>query len=307
MKVAVIAGGKSSEREVSLKSAAGICIALKSKGHYTEQFDLDEAIIDNLTKFAPDVIYIALHGKYGEDGCIQGLLDILGIPYTGSGVLASALAMDKSMSKKIFVMSGIPTPAGICMDRSSFNQGVLENEMYGLRMPVVVKPACEGSSFGLSIVYDKEELLAAMELVFKYDQKAIIEEYVKGMEVTVGVLGNQCPRGLTPIEIVPKNKFYDYESKYTPGMSEHIMPARIDADLLVRLQELAVQAHVALGCRGLSRSDFMLDEQGNPYLLEVNTLPGMTETSLLPDAARYEGMAYADLTDEIIKMALLVE
>lgn len=310
MKIVVLAGGKSAEREVSLSTGKGIAEALASKGHQVITMDVDRELPRKLLQENPDLVYIALHGKFGEDGTVQGMLEVLEFPYTGSGVLASALAMNKVQAKKIFRQVGIPTPKEVILSRNQIRSdyiGVIEIVKEHLSLPVVVKPGSEGSSFGLTIVKQEEELIEAIKKVFLYDTEALIEEYIKGKEITVGIIGNKELEVFPPIEIVPKNEFYDYESKYVKGMSEHLIPARIDPETLEKVIHYAKQAHLSLGCRGLSRVDFMVKETGDVFVLEVNTLPGMTETSLLPDAARAVGLSYADLTEKIVHFAIEAE
>lgn len=310
MKIVVLAGGKSAEREVSLSTGKGIAEALASKGHQVITMDVDRELPRKLLQENPDLVYIALHGKFGEDGTVQGMLEVLEFPYTGSGVLASALAMNKVQAKKIFRQVGIPTPKEVILSRNQIRNdyiGVIEIVKEHLSLPVVVKPGSEGSSFGLTIVKREEELIEAIKKVFLYDTEALIEEYIKGKEITVGIIGNKELEVFPPIEIVPKNEFYDYESKYVKGMSEHLIPARIDPETLEKVIHYAKQAHLSLGCRGLSRVDFIVKETGDVFVLEVNTLPGMTETSLLPDAARAVGLSYADLTEKIVHFAIEAE
>lgn len=306
-RIVVLAGGKSTEREVSLNTGRGIAAALKEKGYDVTLMDVDNELPKKLLALQPDAVHIALHGRYGEDGTIQGMLEIMGIPYTGSGVLASALAMNKIMAKKIFRYEGIPTPQEVVLNKDEVGYDFLKVILMvrdNLKFPVVVKPGSEGSSVGLSIVRREEELVEAVKKVFLYDSEALVEEYIKGMEVTVGILGNKEPVALPPVEIVPAHEFYDYESKYVKGMSEHIIPARLGTEVLEMVKNVALKAHKALGCSGYSRVDLIVNQAGKPYVLEVNTLPGMTETSLLPDAAKAAGMSYSDLTEYILRLAL---
>ncbi len=304
MKIAVIAGGMSSEREVSLRSGEGVSRALIGRGHDVRLLDLDDGLYGNLLAFRPDIVYIALHGAYGEDGRIQGMLEVMGIRYTGSGVLASAMALNKVVAKQMFGLAGIPTPSWGVLNRNSWQQGE-DGKLLADKVgyPMVVKPVREGSSFGMSILQEEGGLDAALSKAFVCDEDVLLEAYIHGVELTVGVLGNNQLQFLPPIEIVPKNEFYDYESKYAPGGSQHIIPARVPDAVIDEVGKLAIAAHSALGCRGFSRVDLMLDSQLRPYVLEVNTLPGMTETSLLPDAARAIGWDYADLVEEIIRLS----
>lgn len=313
MKVAVIMGGKSEEREISLKTGNQIRDALLSKNHEVVSFDLDDNLYNGLMNSSPDVVYIALHGKYGEDGCLQGMLEIMGIPYVGSGVLASALAMNKIMAKKIFEYSGIPTPKSISFSRAEMGNPIADSKaelelreflaVHGL--PVVVKPNKQGSTIGLTVVRDESEIGRAIGHAFKFDDEVIIEEYISGVELTVGIIGNKDPIALPVIEIVSETGLYDYTAKYTKGMSHHIIPARVPEDSIKEAQRIALAVHRAIGCRGLSRVDMMLGKEDSiPYVLEINTLPGMTETSLVPDAARAVGIEFPDLVERLVRLAL---
>ncbi|MDI7247820.1 MAG: D-alanine--D-alanine ligase [Bacillota bacterium] len=307
-KVALVLGGKSAEREISLRTGEQVGLALKSKGHEVIGLDLDGELVPALQKERPDVVFIALHGRYGEDGCLQGLLEILGIPYVGSGVLASALAMDKVMSRRLFRLEGLTCPRDIVvasgeMDHIGADELVLRvEEAFGF--PAIVKPNREGSTIGLTLVREPAGLPSALHHAFEYDLEALVEEYVRGTEVTVSVLGNREPWALPVIEIISATGLYDYKAKYTKGMSQHIIPARVPGHTYKAAQDAAVRAHRALGCRGMSRADFIVGPGDVPYLLEVNTIPGMTETSLLPDAARAAGIEFPDLVDMLIDFAL---
>ena len=252
-----------------------------------------------------DVAFLALHGEFGEDGTIQGTLDILGIPYVGSGTLASALAMDKAMAKKVLAADGVPVPRGIVVERSAFHADRVAEARRAAEaaLPSVVKPACQGSSIGMSLVGRADEMDAALDKVFRHDRRALVEERLSGTELTVGVLGNRELQALPVVEIVPKHAFFDYEAKYDPALSEEICPARISTDETARAQDLALRSHLSLGCRGLSRVDMVLTAKG-PVVLEVNTMPGMTINSLLPKAAKAAGIAFPDLLDRLIRLAL---
>lgn len=307
-KVALVLGGKSAEREISLRTGEQVGVALRCKGHEVVALDLDDELVPALQREKPDVVFIALHGRYGEDGCLQGLLEILGIPYVGSGVLASALAMDKIMSKKLFRLEGLTCPRSIAVTRDDVEQtgegGLVKAVQETLGFPAIVKPRREGSTIGLSLVREPGSLRDALARAFEYDSDAMVEEYIRGTEITVGVLGNREARALPVIEIVSATGLYDYEAKYTKGLSEHIIPARVPDDTYRAAQDAAVRAHKAMGCRGMSRADFIVGPGGVPYILEVNTIPGMTETSLLPDAARAAGIEFPDLVDMLIDFAL---
>ncbi|HHY73138.1 MAG TPA: D-alanine--D-alanine ligase [Bacillus bacterium] len=303
MKVAVLYGGTSGEREVSLSSGKGIMNALQKKGHEVIGIDFNPSKINELITLDVDIVFIGLHGRFGEDGRIQGLLDLLNIPYVGSGVLGSALAMNKVKAKRILEREGIRVAKDQTLNAATFNRDSFQFE---LEYPAVVKPACEGSTIGLTIAHNEQELMAGVEEGFKHDENLLIEEFIDGMEVTVAVLGEKGKEQALPvIEIVPKNKYYDYESKYAPGMSEHIIPARVSDDITEYLQNMAVLAHQSLDCKTYSRTDFIVPHDGSlPVLLEVNTLPGMTPTSLFPDAAREIGLSYEDMIETLLQLSL---
>lgn len=296
-KIGVLYGGLSAEREVSLKSGAAVHKALVSQGYSAVTIDVGRDLADMLKREGIEAAFIALHGRYGEDGCVQGLLELLQIPYTGSGVLASALAMHKLYSKQAFAATGILTAPFRCY--RSGEPVNLPDLPFGL--PLVVKPVQEGSSVGISIVKEESQLAKALELAFRHDDEILVEQYVKGQEVQVGILDD---RPIGAIEIVPKNEFYDFESKYTDGMAEHIFPARLEPALYEKAQQIGVAAHRALGCKGYSRVDLLVTAAGDCYVLEVNTLPGMTALSLLPEiAAKGAGLSFEALVARIIESA----
>ena len=298
-KIGVLFGGLSAEREVSLKSGAAVHQALVASGYDAVTIDVGRDVADVLKREGVEAAFIALHGRYGEDGCIQGLLELLQIPYTGSGVLASALAMHKLYSKQAFAASGILTAPFRCYRRG---QDVKLSDLpFGL--PFVVKPVQEGSSVGISIIKEEAQLADALQLAFRYDEEILVEQYIKGQEVQVGILED---RPVGAIEIVPKNEFYDFEAKYTDGMAEHIFPARLEATLYEKTQQIGLAAHRALGCTGYSRVDLLVTPEGDCYVLEVNTLPGMTALSLLPEiAAKGAGLSFEALVSCIIESAHL--
>lgn len=307
MKIAVLYGGVSNEREVSISSSKGIIQALKNKGHDVIGIDFHPSKINEITELDVDLVFIGLHGKHGEDGAIQGLLDMLEIPYVGSGVLASALAMDKHKAKQMFATKQIPIAKG--EQYQITNQTNIEevaniiNESF--EFPFVIKPNREGSTVGLSIVKDPGETESALKKANESDEFILVEQYIDGMELTVPVLGKMNEeRALPIIEIVPKNEIYDYESKYTAGGSEHIVPARISEELTEQIKQYAVAAHQVLGCQTYSRVDFLLTKEGIPYILEVNTLPGMTPTSLFPDSAKVESIAYDDMIETFVQLTV---
>lgn len=299
MKIGVLMGGLSAERDVSLKSGKAVHQALVAQGFDALAIDVGRDLADVLKREGIEAAFIALHGRYGEDGCVQGLLELLQIPYTGSGVLASALAMHKLYSKQAFAASGILTAPFCCFRRGETVR--LSELPFGL--PLVVKPVQEGSSVGVSIVKEESQLEAALQLAFNHDEEILVEQYIKGQEVQVGILND---RPIGAIEIVPKNEFYDFEAKYTDGMAEHIFPARLEAALYEKAQQVGLAAHRALGCKGYSRVDLLVTTAGECYVLEVNTLPGMTALSLLPEiAAKGAGLPFETLVADIIASASL--
>lgn len=304
IKVALLAGGTSGEREISLNSGDGVQKATEEAGFSVTR--LDPANPEDLNRLISDdfdVAFLALHGKGGEDGAIQGFLELIGLPYTGSGILASATAMDKNRAKTVYAAAGIPVIPGVALRKGDSVDLDAIKKKTGI--PVVVKPATEGSSLGLRIVQDEAELGEAIDYVFTVDDAIVIEKFVAGTETTVAVLGNEDPEALPVIEIVPlAADTYDFESKYAPGGCKHVIPARLDDETTARLQDLAKRAHAALGCRGVSRTDFIVDADGNPWILETNTLPGMTATSLLPDTAGHAGYTYPELCTKLIELAL---
>lgn len=303
MKVAVLYGGVSGEREVSLTSGKGMIEALKERGHDVVAIDFHPERADELLTLQADVVVSALHGKYGEDGRVQSLLEMAGLPYTGSGVLASALAMDKARAKIIFAAAGIRIARDVLIETGDdIDAKIVE---WGDEFPCVVKPAQEGSSNGLTIAMDETMLREGIDKAFACDTAVLVEQYIKGRELTVPVLGNHGAEAALPvIEIIPKNEFYDYESKYSEGGSIHVCPAELSAAFTEEVQAAAVQAHRALGCSGYSRSDFLVSEDGLAYILETNTLPGMTPLSLFPDSARAVGISYGELLERFIALAL---
>ena len=301
--VALFCGGASGERDISLASGAGAREALEAAGFHVDIFD--PVVKDDLVKLVTgsyDVAFICLHGRYGEDGTVQGMLEVLGIPYIGSGVWSSSLAIDKARAKVFYRHFDINTPRSVTLHKGDAYDAAAVIEKVGI--PCVVKPANEGSALGVHIITDAAAVAPAIEDVFAIDNELLIETYIKGTELTVSVLGNDNPEALPVIEIVPKNEFYDFESKYAPGGSQHICPARLTAEQTALVQEIAVAAHKALGCRGMSRTDIIMDEQGKCWVLETNTLPGMTSTSLLPDAARVAGYSFPELCTKLIALAL---
>ncbi|MEW6189218.1 MAG: D-alanine--D-alanine ligase [Actinomycetota bacterium] len=307
-KIAVLMGGRSLEREVSLKSGRRVSDALKEKGYKVIQLDIDENLVDNLLREDVDLVYIALHGKYGEDGTVQELLEILGVPYTGPGVYSSIVGFDKVLSKEIFQIEGIPTPKFYALSSGSFKEmgasGVLGEVIKKIGLPIVVKPACQGSALGIKFAKTPEELPSALIGALSYDDKVLLEEYIRGKEVAVSIIGNTDPQPLPVVEIVPQKEFFDFESMYTMGMTDYYVPARISKELTEKVQNTAVKVHRILRCRDVSRVDMIIGEDEVPYVLELNTSPGMTETSLLPMAAKAAGMEFPDLVDKLVRLAL---
>lgn len=307
MKIAVLYGGISGERDVSLSSGKGIIAALKSNGHDVIGIDFNPNKIEEIINLDVDLVFIGLHGKYGEDGRIQGLLDMLEIPYVGSDVLSSALAMDKDKAKQIFHTKRIPIAKSRSFQITAQTDiQKIEKKIQTLfTPPFVIKPNREGSTLGLTIINDYAQLEEAIHNANASDDVILVEEFIKGTELTVPVLGHIGKEEALPvIEIIPKNEHYDYESKYSVGGSEHIIPARLDEETTKVVQDYAIKAHQALGCKTYSRVDFMLDENNIPIILEVNTLPGMTPTSLFPDAAKAIGITYEEMIETFVKLSV---
>lgn len=346
MKIIVLAGGLSTERDVSLSSSAGICRTLLEKGHDAFLLDvfmgfpydkdkLEELftlpghgldIVNNISTEEPDleaikasrpdqsdcflgpnvielcrmadITFLGLHGGEGENGKLQATFDLLGIKYTGPDSLGCAVAMDKGLTKQIFLQAGVDTPNGVCIHKNK-NKKSLED--LGLSLPVVVKPCCGGSSIGVYIVHTTEEYEEALQNSFRYEDEVVIEEYIKGREFACGVIDGEA---LPPIEIIPKTGFFDYANKYQAGATEEVCPANISEEISERMKALTVRAFHALKLNVYSRADFLLDENNNLYCLEVNTLPGMTAASLLPKEAKAAGIEYGDLCELIIKKSL---
>ena len=295
-KVAVLFGGKSAEREVSLKSGSGVLAALLRQGVDAHAFDPAERKLDELTAY--DRAFIALHGRYGEDGTIQGALELMGIPYTGSGVMASAVGMDKWRTKLLWRSVGLPIPAFEMLEKGSDFDAVERR----LGLPLFVKPACEGSSIGVSKVRDPGELRAAYDAAAQHDALVIAEQGVLGGEYTVGILGDQA---LPIIRIVPSTDFYDYEAKYLRDDTRYLCPCGLAEAREQELRAQALEAFRVLGCRGWGRVDFLMDGEGRAYFLEVNTSPGMTDHSLVPMAAREAGLSYELLVLRVLSLATL--
>jgi D-alanine-D-alanine ligase len=298
-KIGVLMGGLSAERDVSIRSGEAIVAALTDRGYDAWPLFVDRDVDLVLRQSRIDVAFLALHGRYGEDGCIQGLLELLGIPYTGSGVLASALAMNKVRAKEIFRLNNLPTAPGYVVSDSC--EDLLE--LHGsFGFPVVVKPAGEGSSLGIRIARDELELESAVEQALRFDDDVLVERFIEGKEVSVGILDG---KPLGAVEIVPKRGFFDFHNKYTSGRTEYHLPARLSPERYRSALRLATLAHDALGCEGATRVDLIVSERGNEVVLELNSLPGMTPTSLLPKIAHSAGLSFEDLVEETLKSARL--
>lgn len=298
-KVAVVMGGSSAEREISIQSGTGVLRALQALGYEATSLDYDERFVDNVRELKPDVVFNALHGPGGEDGHVQALLEYLAIPYTGSGIEAASLSMDKHLTKKLLAGEGLPTAAWDLFDLSG---GTLPLLPGSLDLPLVVKPRYEGSAVGVTLVRTHEQWTAAMLAASKTYSQILAEEYVEGREFTCAILGEEA---LPIVEIVAnRDEFYTYSAKYEPGGSTHVAPARIDDDLAARLQMLALSAHRLLGLRDYSRTDFIVSHDARPYVLEINSLPGLTPTSLFPDACAPIGIGFEALIERLLGYAL---
>ena len=306
--VAVLAGGWSDERDVSLNSGSEVANALKEAG-FAKVDLLDIAapnFVAHLSEGSYDVAFVALHGEYGEDGCIQGLLEILHLPYTFSGVLASSMAMQKDVAKTLYDRVGIPVAQGVTFEREyEPTEQELDETVEELGLPLFVKPASNGSSFGITRVIRREDLRDAIALAGRSGGgRVLVESAVEGMEITVPVVGNRRPQALPIIQIDTGADFYDVRVKYEPAELHHRIPADLPDDVYAKAQEYALAAHMALGCRGCSRSDFIVRDDGVPIILETNTVPGMTAASLLPDSARHDGIEFPELCKRFVELAL---
>ena len=291
--VAVLLGGWSAEREVSLVSGKAVSKALGNRGYRVTEIDVERDVGERLAELKPDVVFNALHGRWGEDGCIQGVLEVLGLPYTHSGVLASSVAMDKPLAKRVFETDDIPVPEGVIISREDLYR------QEPLPRPFVIKPLNEGSSVGVRIVHAGDDALA--NGTWPLEGELLIERYIPGREIQVAVLNG---RALGGIEIRPKSGFYDYDAKYTEGLADHLMPAPVEAETYARLLDFAERAHTILGCRGITRSDFRYDEENDAiFILEINTQPGMTPLSLVPEIAAHSGLGFEDLVVALVEDA----
>ncbi len=307
LKIMVVCGGISTEREVSLRSGKAIYEALLRKGYLNSVlFDLTRDNIAQILAARPDIVFLGLHGKGGEDGSIQGMLELAGIPYTGPGIATSAVCMDKILTKRVLDNAGLPTARFEVFrkDECSDVKAVADTLIKKLGLPMVLKSPCQGSSIGVVIVHTEDEMAPAIEEVFKYGDHLLAEQFIDGTEVTLPIMGNGELTIFPVIEITSEREFYDYTAKYTSGLCHHIIPARISKDVERSLGELGRKAYRVLNCKGLSRIDFIVDKVAGPMIIEVNTLPGMTDMSLFPDAAKYAGVSYEDLVEKFLEFGL---
>jgi D-alanine-D-alanine ligase len=309
-RVAVLKGGRSLEREVSLRSGANVEAALRRLGHEVLALDVDQHLVRTLRAERPDVVFIAMHGKGGEDGTVQELLEILGIPYTGSGVIASERAMDKVAAKAEFQAAGVLTPPAYAFSQAAFRElgaaEALPDIEARLGLPLVVKPAKQGSALGVAVAHDPGEVPAALMAALAYDDRVLLERFVPGRELAVAVLGTEDPWALPVVEAVPEGReFYDFEARYTPGITRLHAPADLPAEVAQEAARVALTCYRALGCRGFGRVDMILDAESRLWVLELNTIPGMTDTSLLPRAAEAAGIGFDELVARILDLAAL--
>ena len=299
-RIGVLLGGPSAEREVSLSTGTAVAKALRDRGFTVVEIDPDKTIAGKLQREGIDIVFNALHGKWGEDGAVQGLLEFVGIPYTGSGILASSLSMNKVIARLLFRNAGLRVTPGVQIARDSF--GAFQTDDLPFPLPVVVKPTSEGSSIGITIVRDPQDMQAALQEVDACGDDALIEQFIAGREINVAVLND---RALGAIEIKPAEEFYNYAAKYTAGTTQYLYPAPVDEALYEELLVVGLAAHRALGCSGVSRVDTIVTGEGDIYVLEVNTLPGMTATSLVPKIAEGLGMSFGELCEQILMDAAL--
>ena len=302
-KIGVLCGGMSSEREVSLRSGKNCYEALLRLGYKnTVMIDVDKNVAEKLNQEKIEIAFLALHGKYGEDGCIQGLLEIMGIPYTGCGVAASAISMNKDITKRVLsLFPDIPL-----IKSQVISKETIKNFKLNLKYPLMLKPVSEGSSIGMVKVENENNLEESLIYAFKFSDCILIEEFLDGLSTTVGVLDIENKTIATPIlAFHPKNEWYDFEAKYTAGMTEFELPAKLSEDLTKRIQNIAIKSHKAVGARGLCRVDFLITPEGNPYVLEINTIPGMTDLSDLPAQAKAMGISFDNLVKIILNSSVL--
>ena len=310
IKIAVLMGGTSSEREISLLSGQNVFENLNKDKYDAVKVDFTGDLAELVAlKGVVDVVFLALHGYGGEDGKVQAVFDLLEIPYTGSGVLASAMAMDKDVTKNIYRLHDIPTPKGVVLAKEGVDGDIKEQAKYierTINLPLIIKPNSQGSSVGMSWVYKAKEIYPALKLGYSHDEKLIIEEMVEGIEISVPVYGTSPAMALPIIEIVPKSGKFDFESKYTDGLTEEICPARISEKAAAKAMKYAKTAHDALMCSGVSRTDMIIKPSGEIVAIETNTTPGMTKNSLVPISVRTAGMEISDFLDTIIEQALKI-
>lgn len=305
-KIVVLMGGPSAESDVSRRTGAAILNALQTKGYRAEGMELNPStLMDDLKKADCDVVFIAIHGKFGEDGAVQGALEMMGIPYTGSGVMASAVAMDKAATKDMFIAHGVPTPRSVFYDDRQDKSAIEKAIRQDFGIPVVIKSVAQGSSIGVTIVTEEAQLATALEEGFRYSEGVLVEQYIKGRELTVAVWDDgDAISPLPVVEIRPHSGAYDYQSKYTSGATDYLCPAPLTEAEKQVVQDAAKKAFCALRCGGIARADVLLDGEGRPYVLEVNTIPGMTATSLVPKAAAAAGISFETLCERILLSAI---
>lgn len=307
-KVVVLKGGRSFEREVSLRSGGNVEAALRRLGHEVSSLDVDKTMVKQLKAERPDVAFIAMHGHGGEDGTVQELLEILRIPYTGSGVSASERAWDKVVSKAMLEAAGVPTPPSYAFGKEAFLQlgaaDLLPDIESQLGLPLVVKPARGGSALGIKLVHEPSEIAAALVGALAYDQRLLLERYIPGRELSVAIVGSENPIALPIVEATPLGReFYDFESRYTPGATDLRSPADLPPDVTEAVRQVALDTYGVLDCHGFGRVDIMLDGDNNPWVLELNTIPGLTDTSNVPAAAAAAGMSFDDLIARVLELA----
>lgn len=310
MRVAVLKGGRSLEREVSLRSGANAEAALRRLGHDVIDIDVDQRLVRTLRSERPDAAFVALHGRGGEDGTVQELLEILEIPYTGPGVLACERAMDKVVAKAHFAAAGVPTPPYYAFGQAAFRELGAAETLPELRerlgLPLVVKPAKQGSALGITVAHEPGEVPSALMTALSYDDRVLLERFVPGRELAVSVIGTAEPWALPVVEAIPRERdFYDFEARYTPGLTELVAPARLPDAVAQDAARLAIDCYRALGCRGVSRVDMILDPDDRLWVLEINAIPGMTDTSLLPKAAEAAGLGFDEVVERILAEAAL--
>ena len=309
-RVAVLKGGRSLEREISLRSGANVEAALRRLGHDVLPVDADRHMVRTLRAERPDAAFVALHGKGGEDGTVQELLEILEIPYTGSGVLACERSMDKVVAKAHFAAAGVPTPAWYAFSQDAFRElgaaEALPDIEARLGLPLIVKPARQGSALGIGVAHEPGEVPGALMAALAYDDRVLLERFVPGRDLAVSVLGTDAPWALPAVEAIPRDReFYDFEARYTPGLTDLESPADIPGPVAEEAARLALACYAALGCRGFGRVDMMLDAEGRLWVLEINAIPGMTDTSLLPRAAEAADLTFDDVVQRVLEDAAL--